>query len=62
MTLYSRYTRALTNTEFSRSEAVLGDGKWGGSGTRWLDEMRAAVVLVLLGLPAAAWHSEKSHL
>ena len=44
------------------SEAVLGDGKWGGSGTRWLDEMRAAVVLVLLGLPAAAWHSEKSHL
>ena len=40
------------------SEAVLGDAKWGGSGTRWLDELRAAVVLFLLGLTSAdlvAW-------
>ena len=37
-------------------EGVLGDGRWGGSGTQWRDERRPAGVLVVLSAMAAMKH------
>jgi len=37
-------------------EGVLGEGKWGGEGTRWRDEVRPASVFLVLGGMAALKH------